>query len=430
MNGWGWLAALAGCAPGTPLPVRAPATPTTAVPVYPHACDPTIWMPNPTGGAPVAATEAHQEVGGLAPAPFAVHLGWPSSDPSTSSSFAWRTDVETLATVVEYGEGGALDRRVEGVSFRYGGGKPGDGPYRLHEVKLCDVLAPSTTYTYRVGGEVGWSPAYTFTTAPPPGEPMTTRFALAGDSRGSYETWGAVVALMESHDPDVYLFSGDMVELGIAQPEWDSWWAAAGDVFARKPLVPAHGNHEFLSQHYFAQMSLPGNEEWFGARWGDVTLGVLNDTVRDTAVFAGAEAALLEAAFGAAPGDWKIAMHHASEYATCLTHGSNLGLRAVWSPIYDRHGVSLVLSGHNHVYERSVPIHGDELAATGEGTTYIVSGGAGAPLYFGLGTEWFGNVAVVAEHYVIIDVTPSEMHVVARDLAGNVLDDFRVPRSK
>src|SRR5688500_18965921 len=55
-------------------------------------CSPAITIPQAPGIVdPEAVVDAHADVLGAAPAPYHVHLGWPSSDPSTSISFLWRT---------------------------------------------------------------------------------------------------------------------------------------------------------------------------------------------------------------------------------------------------------------------------------------------------------------------------------------------------
>jgi hypothetical protein len=74
-----------------------------------------------------------------------------------------------------------------------------------------------------------------------------------------------------------------------------------------------------------------------------------------------------------------------------------------------------------------VPIRGDREAAPGEGTVYLVSGGAGADLYDEHDDSWFGAVANPIEHYVIGDFGPEEASFVVRDLAGNEIDRFIVP---
>ncbi len=398
----------------------------TAGDVGAATCDEKVYLPislSELTNATVA--DAHTDTYGASPTPFQVVLGWPASDPSTSASFVWRTDNDTLASVVEWGEGTTLTERQEGYTFESGGR---NSLIRVHEVKLCGRLKPNTQYSYRVGGDSSWSPTYSFTTPGAPGSFDTYTVAIAGDSRGSYETWGALVDAMETHAPDLYIFSGDMVELGTNQDEWDAWFAASGDVFARKPFLPAVGNHEFLAPNYFAQFSLPGAELYFSADYGDMHLVSLADMNVDQELVYGEINNWLDADLAAAVGRFSVVEHHFPAYSTCTTHGSNTLVRDAWVPTFEKHGVDLVVSGHNHIYERSVPIEADAEVARGDGTVYVVSGGAGAPLYEETENSWFGAVANPIEHYIIAEAAGDTVSFTAYDLAGNVIDTFEVPK--
>ena len=56
---------------------------------------------------------------------------------------------------------------------------------------------------------------------------------------------------------------------------------------------------------------------------------------------------------------WKIVTHHHPIYSASAGR-DNPWLRNTWQPIYDRHGVDLVLQGHDHTYARSQKMqHGD-----------------------------------------------------------------------
>src|SRR5262249_6875736 len=78
---------------------------------------------------------------------------------------------------------------------------------------------------------------------------------------------------------------------------------------------------------------------------------------------------------------WKIVMHHRPTYSSATAHGSDLALRAVLAPLFDKHKVDFVFSGHDHDYERSKPMLGNVEQTNGTGTVYIVDGGLGAELY-------------------------------------------------
>ena len=49
---------------------------------------------------------------------------------------------------------------------------------------------------------------------------------------------------------------------------------------------------------------------------------------------------------------WKICFLHHPLYSDGRFHGPDLDLRAVLEPLFEKYGVNVVLSGHDHVYER------------------------------------------------------------------------------
>jgi hypothetical protein len=62
-------------------------------------------------------------------------------------------------------------------------------------------------------------------------------------------------------------------------------------------------------------------------------------------------------------------------------HGSQLTMRREFGPLFEQYKVDLVLTGHDHNYERSRLMKGDGVAASGAGgVTYVVVGSGGASL--------------------------------------------------
>src|SRR5262249_34490133 len=77
-------------------------------------------------------------------------------------------------------------------------------------------------------------------------------------------------------------------------------------------------------------------------------------------------------------------------------NGCDLGIRTDFLPLFDRHGVDLVLCGHEHHYERSHPLHGVDRRSetlrphavasdlrtidTSRGAVHLVLGGGGTAL--------------------------------------------------
>ncbi len=85
-------------------------------------------------------------------------------------------------------------------------------------------------------------------------------------------------------------------------------------------------------------------------------------------------------------------MHQVAISTVDKFNGADLGIREEWVPLFDKYGVDLVVCGHEHHYERSHPIRGQETNATltpvtaatatgvidtGKGTVHMVIGGGG-----------------------------------------------------
>jgi hypothetical protein len=53
-----------------------------------------------------------------------------------------------------------------------------------------------------------------------------------------------------------------------------------------------------------------------------------------------------------------VFMHQCAMSTSVTGNGSDLGIRQAWLPLFDRYEVDLVLSGHEHDYERTYPVRG------------------------------------------------------------------------
>lgn len=381
--------------------------------------------------APVLA----ESVLGDNPTPRQIHLGI-AGDASTSAVILWRTDDEgsanpTLATTVEYGTGGNLDQSQTGVTYYYISGFNQNGEtVRIHETHLCG-LTPDTEYSYRVGGAAGtseaWSDTFTFRTAPAPdATDAEVVFAVVGDSRDGYDIWGQMAGEIASHSPDAILFSGDAVTIGQVQLEWESFFDAAKDLLASTPILSAHGNHDLNSINFYSLFAMPGDEENFGLRYGPAHLVFLNDSPVDEGDINGKSADLLDAEMGATDAPWKFLIHHRPLWSASTRHGSNMFLQQAWGPIIDEHRVDMVFAGHDHNYERSYPLDDGARVANDDpalGTTYVISGGAGASLYEN-GSDFWTAVSHKEYGFVIIKLRPTMLEMTAYTEDGTVLDSI------
>jgi len=65
--------------------------------------------------------------------------------------------------------------------------------------------------------------------------------------------------------------------------------------------------------------------------------------------------------------EWKIVFFHHPPYSSGETHGSSMSIRAVLEPLFVKYNVSVVLSGHEHFYERVKPQKGIQYFISGAG---------------------------------------------------------------
>jgi len=410
------VAALAVACSPPPTAIHADAGRCTGGTITPPGCDYEIR----TGcGATEPVLPGDPAVIGADPMPIQVHLGI-AGEPTTSMVVTWRTsDDETVAGEVEVD-----GRRVAGVTWQYT--DFGGTWYRVHEAHLCG-LQPDTVYDYRVHSGASASERYSFRTASPDPDDEVVIVAL-GDSRGDASVYGALLAKAdELAAPDLILYTGDAVNYGTNQDAWDAFLEAGGAVLSRIPTLAAVGNHEEGNIAFFSLWALPGDEQWYEVDYGAAHIMVLDDSNLLFADVDGRGEMFLRDRLPEVPAEqWKLAVHHKPVYSAPGNHGSTARLRETWAPLFDEHGVDLVLSGHDHKYERSYPMRAG-VRDDDDGTVYVVSGGAGAPLYSANEAEWTA-ATVAASHFVLLRVRPTSMAATVYDDLGTVLDEFTLSK--
>ena len=267
--------------------------------------------------------------------------------------------------------------------------------------------------SYRVVSSEGTTQTFRFRAGSAPGEPF--RFAAFGDTRTGHEVHRAVVDAVVEFEPDFLVHTGDMVEVGGIEGQWDLFFQIERPLLAQTPIIPSIGNHDEGARgyyrHYFLQDYWTEGRRYYAYDWGHLRIVAV-----DVAI---------ECRQGCAQYDFAdevLADTHGPETFTMMTlhfppyssgyHGSDLGVQVSISELARRHGVELVVAGHDHHYERTKPI---------DGTTYIVSGSAGAPIRE-VRPRPFTAVARTEPHFVLVDVDANEMKLRTINLAAETFD--------
>jgi len=196
--------------------------------------------------------------------------------------------------------------------------------------------------------------------------------AVYGDSRTGYAVHREIVEMVKSIMPAALFHTGDLVTNGTNQNNWDYFHNITGELLASTPFYPAVGNHENPNQsstRYFEQFDLPGNERWYSVDVDGIRFIVL-DTVSSIAANT-SQYQWLESQLQSVSADSTVAVVlHYPPFSTGQHTADEKGLRQSIVPLFETHDVDLVLTGHDHNYERSEV----------NGITYLVTGGGGAAL--------------------------------------------------
>ncbi|HEY3926240.1 MAG TPA: metallophosphoesterase family protein [Acidothermaceae bacterium] len=354
-------------------------------------------------------------------------------------------------------------------------------------------LHPDTAYRYAVRVDGQRVSSSTFATAPEAGP---FRFTAFGD-QGVGTRAVSVLNTVQRLSPRFHLLAGDLCYADssgqggagdVFDPrQWDYWLDQNDRVASQLPWMIAPGNHEMepgFATHGYAGMlgriaiggtsplavpvastfryscvgfvgldsndvsyEIPANRGWTQGQqtnWLDSTLAALR---ADPTI------------------DFIVAYMHASPYSTSDAHGSEGGIRESWVPLFDKYEVDLVISGHNHCYERTLPLRRGMITAHATqptdsetqdtdselGTTYITAGGGGqvlAPGFYPAGLSRVSSLhdddieavtwpATERADYgtLCADVVPSTTHdaptlrLRAYDANGVVVDDVTLTRS-
>lgn len=284
-------------------------------------------------------------------------------------------------------------------------------------VAVLDRLPHDRRLEYRVRSSIGEVGPYSFHAGRSRNQPF--RFAVFGDTRTGHQVHRLLIEAMVRERIDFVINSGDLVEFGGSEEQWDNYFRIEAPLISSAHLFPVVGNHDDsprqLFQRFFLTPLWAGGRRYYVQDWGDVRVVVLDSEIELRAgslQHAFAEEALKT---GAQRGQLLLLAMHYPPYSSG-EHGSFLEIRAVVSDLARRFGVELVVAGHDHDYERTKII---------EGTTYVVAASAGATIRR-LTPSDFTEVLRTEPHFLLIDVERGGLVARAINLAGDTFDSFTI----
>ena len=313
---------------------------------------------------------------------------------------------------------------------------------RIHAVVLTD-LTPGTTYTYSVDACGETTPAKPFVTAPVPGT-RRVHFAAVGDFGTGGSDQKKVAQSMLTNRPELFVALGDNAYASGTETEFQTnLFTPMAALLAQVPMFATPGNHEYVTneaQPYLDNLYLPtnnaeGSERYYSFDWGHVHFVSIDSNCAVGLASASkctlaAQKAFVEKDLAATTQPWKVVFFHHPSWSSG-EHGSQLTMRRQFGPLFEKYGVDLVLTGHDHDYERSKPMLGDAEAGKSErGIPYLVVGGGGAALraFATSRPSWSVLRDDAAHGFLDVEVVEGTLTAKLVKTDGGVLDSFSLTK--
>ena len=254
-----------------------------------------------------------------------------------------------------------------------------------------------------------------------PNQPDSLKFAIIGDSgtgsSSQYKVAEQLIAARAKFPYEFVLMMGDNLYSGNGPKDYQKKFEEPYKALLDSGLkfYAALGNHDNTDERNYKPFNMGGQRYYTFKPKNGVRVFALDSNYMDQP-----QLQWLEKELTASGSDWKIAFFHHPLYSSGGTHGSDFQLRAQLEPMFLKHGVDAVFSGHEHFYERIKPQ---------KGIYYFTSGGA-AKLRDGdvKKTDLTAKSFDAGYHFMLIEITKDTMYFQAISDQGKVVDSGALTR--
>ena len=267
--------------------------------------------------------------------------------------------------------------------------------------------------------------------SPFPTEIPQLRFAVIGDFGSAGPDLAAVAALIDSWEVNLILTTGDnnyplgapfTIDENIGQyfhAYIFPYLGVYGEGAAQNRFFPSMGNHDWIwldGQPYLDYFELPGNERYYAFSWDFIDFFILSSDWEepDGITPDSTQGQWLQSELSASTAAWQVVVFHHAPYSSGY-HGPTKHMQ--W-PFADW-GADVVLSGHDHHYER---LEVDDLL-------YIVQGLSGGTIY-GLYDTYPGSQVRYNSTYgaLLVEATPDQLSFRFYNIDGELIDEYTLTR--
>jgi predicted MPP superfamily phosphohydrolase len=250
----------------------------------------------------------------------------------------------------------------------------------------------------------------------------SVRFAVIGDSgtgeRPQYETAEQLRLSREQFPFDFVLMMGDNIYGSKTPQDFQRKFEQP-----YKPLLDnkvafyaSLGNHDVPEEQSYKLFNMDGRR-YYSFKKGNVRFFALDSNYMDPD-----QLTWLTNQLQGSTDEWKIAFFHHPLYSSAAAHGSSLELRGILEPLFQRYGVQVVFSGHDHVYERMTPQ---------KGIAYFTEGSSGQLRRGNIrGAEFSAKSFDTDCAFMLVEITSNELYFQTISRTGQTVDSGKIARAE
>jgi len=249
----------------------------------------------------------------------------------------------------------------------------------------------------------------------------SVRFAVIGDTGSGTEQQRDVGNMMIKYHAlfpfEFVLMMGDNMYGGEAPQDFEKKFSEPYKALLDQKVkfYATLGNHDQALQVNYKNFNMDG-KEYYRFTKGNIAFYSLNSNYMDKK-----QVKWLEDELGRDTTAWKICFFHHPPYSSAKKHGSDSQLREAVEPIFLKYGVDVVLTGHDHVYERIKP----------QKEIYYFVSGAGGKLRTGDIDRQSGITEKSYDrdlHFMLFEVAGDQMYFQAISRTGETIDSGVISR--
>ena len=238
--------------------------------------------------------------------------------------------------------------------------------------------------------------------------------AIIGDFGSGDDSERSVSEMVGKNNPEAVVTVGDNVYSNLGYEKLVGTYY--GEFIKRSTFYPATGNHDYELgiENFDAYFGKTSQNRHYKFQISNIEFFVLDsEQMLNNQESLSIQQKWLTDSAAQSTAKFKIVILHHPPYSSSSHHGSTQEMQ--WD--YSKLGINLVISGHDHTYER----------LSKNGVTYVVDGTGGKTLYE-CGKQLQESIICLDQNFgaLFINSSSSSLSGEFKDVAGATLDSFQI----